>query len=300
VQHVKKFAAAAAPLVTFEALEGRRLMSATLVRGVLTVEGTDAADTIYLFQDVDAGGGQRSKVFVQLAPDPAPGSVELLVRQGFPADAVRRVVVRGGGGDDTVSLGYVGINPPATRAPVSCRADIDGGEGNDTLRAGAGRDRMSGGAGNDYLDGSGGNDAILAGDGDDIVLVAAGRDVVSGGAGKDFINAAGGGSPLGLVADGGEGDDNIHGAPGKADRLTGGAGNDLVGGNGGRDRVLGGDGDDLVTAGADPRAVLVGGPGRDSFDVPEEEQDRPRIRDFNEDEDNLVFPIRVVLPERTE
>ena len=258
-------------------------MSVTLARGVLTVEGTASADDIRVSQALDERTG-RPAISVAILPVVGPGDPQpSFVPEVFPARAVRRVVVRCGAGDDRVTLSAGG-----TANALARPAEVDGGDGNDTLIGGGGRDRMDGGAGNDYLNGSAGNDDVLAGDGDDIVLVSDGRDVVFGGAGKDSINAAGGGSALGLIADGGEGDDSINGAPGKADRLSGGPGNDLVGGNGGRDRIFGGDGDDSLDAKADPRSVLVGGAGRDSFGVTEES--RPRIRDFNEDEDQLSFP----------
>lgn len=295
MQHVQKFDVAT-PVVTLEALEGRRLMSAALARGTLTVEGTDAADTIYLYQGVEPGE-QRPMLFVQFMPDPPAGSVALLVRQSFPANAVRRVVVRGGTGDDEIRLGYLDASAAAGRSPISARSAIDGGDGNDSIVGGAGRDFMTGGAGDDYLAGYGGNDTIFGGDGDDGVVVSGGRDVVFGGAGNDFINAAGDhpGAATGLVADGGDGADRITGSRGR-DRLLGGAGNDQIrgGGGNGADRIFGGDGDDSLDGNADPRTLVVGGPGRDTFAVTEEA--RPRIRDFDPDEDQLSFPILVPGP----
>ena len=282
---------------SIEALENRRLMTATLARGVLTIEGTDTADTFYLFQTFDDQTGRPDRVHVQREPDPAPGAIELVTQQTFPAGSVRRIVVRAGGGDDTVNLGYMGMPTfPQTRVPVSARSVLDGGDGNDFLVGGDGRDLITGGAGDDYHAGYGGNDTIICGDGDDTVVVSGGRETVFGGAGNDFINAGGDhpGAALGLFADGGDGDDRITGSR-KRDRLAGGAGNDQIGSGGGpRDRVLGGDGDDLLDANADPTAVLVGGRGRDTFGVTEEA--RPRIKDFDPDEDELSFPVRVIDP----
>jgi hypothetical protein len=61
----------------------------------------------------------------------------------------------------------------------SGRAELDGGAGNDTLRAaqgasillgGAGNDTLTGGAGNDVLIGGAGADALSGGDGDDLLI----------------------------------------------------------------------------------------------------------------------------------
>jgi Ca2+-binding RTX toxin-like protein len=53
------------------------------------------------------------------------------------------IVVSGGSGDDTISLGNAALPP----------AQLFGGNGNDVLTGGSGADQLFGGAGNDILNG---------------------------------------------------------------------------------------------------------------------------------------------------
>jgi Ca2+-binding RTX toxin-like protein len=93
---------------------------------------------------------------------------------------------------------------------------IDGGGGNDIIRADSGDDLVFGGTGNDQLYGEGGDDTIHGGEGDDVLDGGLGNDQLYGGQGNDSL-------------DGGAGDD----------LLVGGAGNDtLLGGFGGSDTYL--------------------------------------------------------------
>jgi Ca2+-binding RTX toxin-like protein len=86
----------------------------------------------------------------------------------------------------------------------------DGSESSDTgadsLSGGAGNDTLVGWGGNDTLRGGDGDDSIIGGDGDDELIGNAGRNTLLGGAGNDYLDVGGGG-----VADGGPGDDYIHG-----------------------------------------------------------------------------------------
>ena len=59
---------------------------------------------------------------------------------------------------------------------------LEGGVGNDTLYGGDGNDTLKGGYGNDLLDGGAGNDTLIGGDGDDVYVFGKGY-------GNDYIDA---------------------------------------------------------------------------------------------------------------
>nr|WP_222528509.1 calcium-binding protein [Azospirillum sp. 412522] len=138
---------------------------------------------------------------------------------------------------------------------------ITGGAGNDTLTGGGGPDTLMGGDGDDlfYIDdtgatidgGAGFDTAIVRYDaGVPLDLAASGIERAYGGSGNDML--VGTGSVVGLLIDGGDGDDT----------LVGGAFNDtLIGGSGG-DSLVGGDGDDLFYMDATGR--IDGGAGLDT------------------------------------
>ena len=175
--------------------------------------------------------------------------------------------LEGGGGADTL-IGDKEAN------------SLNGGSGADTLFGGAGDDILEGGfsftnAGN-RLDGGKGNDTVRAVDG-------AGADTLEGGAGIDtiWVSPLGFlGAPAGVVdlaittaqdtgagmdvitgfenARGGSGADTLSGA-GDANRLEGGNGADQLNGRDGTDTLVGGLGADVLSGGADAdRFVYLG------------------------------------------
>ena len=157
-----------------EAVERRTLLSAAVLsNGVLTVTGTDAADTI----DVQVQGGS-TVASVQVTVN---GSV-----QSFNAPmTVTSVVVNGGDGNDTITL-------DATPDGTAATYDLNGGAGDDALGISAnGNATLDGGDGNDSLSAHsvGGLDADLLGDaGNDDFTTS--DDVVpdiSGGDGNDYV-----------------------------------------------------------------------------------------------------------------
>ncbi|HZN69752.1 MAG TPA: hypothetical protein VFB66_31040 [Tepidisphaeraceae bacterium] len=188
--------------VPVELLEGRRLLSATLEGGVLTVTGTAGPDIIQL----------------NLA-DEDTIAVGIVGSSGmaFPRDEVNLVVVRGLGGDDwlLVGDGSAEDGEPAFNVPLvldggpgddllsrgpraTTPATFHGGPGNDTINAGGGGgvnlvhggpgdDDITGGPGTDIVFGGAGDDTILGGDGDDILVGGPGDDDIDGGAGADVV-----------------------------------------------------------------------------------------------------------------
>jgi len=114
--------------------------------------------------------------------------------------------------------------------------------------------RLLGGDGNDTMhvslpDDAGKLRAIRAfcGDGDDVLLVELPPDA----------------EQVRVIARGQNGNDELHGGPGR-DWLHGGTGDDVLFGEGGRDRLLGGRGADALWGG-DGRDALVGGSGDDAL-----------------------------------
>ena len=146
---------------------------AVTVRGAgLTADPLNGAATVLVVGGGDAGGQVRVekgkkksvRVFIdnveQQATDPLPG---------FTGAA--RVVVLGGGGDDTVIAGKLAV-------PV----EFHGGAGNDRLTGGTKGDLLVGGPGDDVLIGGSGNDLAFGGAGADTLLGAGGNDLLVGGA----------------------------------------------------------------------------------------------------------------------
>jgi hypothetical protein len=127
-------------------------------------------------------------------------------------------------------------------------AQVDGGAGDDAIRAGNQGDVLDGGAGDDTLSGGSASDTIVGGAGVDYERGNDGDDELDGGAGDDEL-------------DGGAGTDRLTGGDG-ADRLAGGWGADVLEGDGGKDVLGGDDGDDQLDGGADGD-TLFGGAGRD-------------------------------------
>jgi hypothetical protein len=231
-----------------EPLEDRSLPSSgitsTLQNGVLTIVGTDAADTIVIRQ--------------------TPQGVTVNGQRSFAN--VARVVVDGRGGNDRIYVDTSGITGTG-RAPISAYLIggpgndlLVGGDGNDTLIGGDGADSIYGAGGNDYIEGNAGADRLFGNAGNDIIYGGDGEDVIVGGTGNDFIDGGAGGDWL----YGGEGNDTILGGAGN-DYLEGDGGDDKLYGEGGNDWLVGGAGNDLLSGGAD-QDFLDGGPGNDTFD----------------------------------
>ena len=87
------------------------------------------------------------------------------------------IQVFGQGGNDTITLNEANGALP--------RANLFGGDGNDTLTGGSGDDQLFGKAGNDTLLGKGGNDLLFGGGGNDTLTGGDGDDQVFGESGND-------------------------------------------------------------------------------------------------------------------
>ena len=151
-----------------ELLESRRMLSASLAKGVLRVNGTPADNAIHV---------SKSGNSIVVSVDG--------VTQNFKAGAVKSIRVIAGDGNDSVMIGptiasRINGGPGDDQLTGGKASDsIDGGDGNDTINGRGGDDTLIGGAGDDNLEGLAGNDSITGGDG---------RDNISGGAGNDLMN----------------------------------------------------------------------------------------------------------------
>jgi Ca2+-binding RTX toxin-like protein len=184
-----------------EALEGRRMLSATIVDRVLVIEGGRRADTV----EVAREGKKSVRVTVN-----GERSTFALKRFG----TIRIVLGRG------TDIVVVGTNERQIGVP----AGIDAGGGNDTIYSGAGNDSVDCGAGDDFVASYTGADRVRGGDGADTLLTGDGADTLYGDAGDDVVHAGGGDD----LAYGGAGDDELWDEPGT----------DLVYGNKGNDRYV--------------------------------------------------------------
>ena len=153
-----------------EALETRRMLSVSVKKKVLLVDGVDKADRIR----VEAKGAMV--VIVQ------NGRKTTLMSKG-----IKYVRVLGKGGNDTIDL---------SKSPM--RAVVDGGNGDDQITGTSGNDQIDGGDGKDRIYGLGGDDNLDGDDDSDVIDGGAGNDwiegdfdpdILVGGAGDDFIDA---------------------------------------------------------------------------------------------------------------
>jgi hypothetical protein len=155
--------------------------------GVLTETGDNLGNTITT--SLDATG----QIFV----NGDGGAVSIDGGQTPVANTTNTIVVSGGNGDDTISLGNAALPP----------AQLFGGNGNDVLTGGSGADQLFGGNGNDTLNGGDGDDILDGGAGDDTVVGGKGNDKAFLGAGNDtFIWKPGDGND---TVEGGAGFDTL-------------------------------------------------------------------------------------------
>lgn len=180
-----------------EALEDRALPAIGLRDGLLTIVGTDRADTIAVTQQ-----GTRIEVALNNT------------MRDFAADNVERIHIMGLGGNDEITIDQ----------DVDVPCDLQGGPGNDTIEGGGGRDLLRGGLGRDRLDGGEGKDKCLGGPGNDRVDGGEGNDLVMGQDGFDTVRGGSGNDRL----IGGRRSDLLLGDGGR-DRIFGGLGLDRFG-----------------------------------------------------------------------
>ena len=173
-----------------------RFKAPTLENGLLTVEGTNAADRIALRLQA----GHSGILEVDFGDD---GSAEF----SFERTEIAKIVVEAGNGGDAVRIdesnGVFSDTTPTT---------IDGGNGTDRLVGGSGAGTVIGGNGDDTLFGGNGNETLLGGNGNDSIDGNKGNDVAFLGNGNDTF-----------VWDPGDGSDTVEGQNGTDTMLFNGA-----------------------------------------------------------------------------
>jgi len=230
---------AGAALAVIEELDRRRLLSASLSSGTLTVTGTAADDTITLSR---SGGDLVVKVRSQ--------------QNSFTNSQVQHINIAAGNGNDKVTIGSGIIGAYVDGGAGNDK--IIGGQGNDTLLAGAGRNTLQGGDGDDNLRSSSGRDFLYGEGGNDRLYGNAGDDWLDGGGNVDRLWGGDGNDHI----EGGSSVDKLYGGN-DADSLYGGSGDDLLSGEAGDDSIDGGDGSDVIYGG-DGNDTCNGGP-KDDF-----------------------------------
>jgi Ca2+-binding RTX toxin-like protein len=232
---------------------------------VQTITGSAATDpgsasTLDPFGTIQVGAGEAGqwRIGVQVDAANATGAYRLHLTQldaAFTWDGTAGAdLAFGEDGADTLS-GY----GPGTATETGADT-LSGNGGDDLLRGGGGADLLSGGAGADRLTGGAGGDTL---EGDEAGQLAMGRDTLTGGAGNDLLRGGSGNDALdggsgADTAEGGAGSDKVLGGSG-ADLLSGGTLAEEA--DGGLDIVSGGDGADTVSGGWMDR--LSGGAGDD-------------------------------------
>jgi uncharacterized secreted protein with C-terminal beta-propeller domain len=213
--------------LVLEGLEGRQLMSMSVVSGSWTINGDENKGN--LNDVISVTYNAKTRRF-----DLTMNGAQV---QSMPALRIRRIVINGGKGDDRIS-----VDVGSRRVQVV----INGGEGNDTITGSSGNDIIDGGPGDDTIDGGAGNDTIWGGAGNDTIFGGAGNDVIDGGAGNDTI-------------DGGDGNDRLSGGSGN-DVVMGGSGKNVIRGGGGADTLYGVKGKDTIVR--DRLSTVINAPRR--------------------------------------
>ncbi|MBW6438249.1 hypothetical protein KZ829_31435 [Actinoplanes hulinensis] len=205
--------------------------------GIVSVTYSKAAEAPYLV--FKAGSGKRNSVVVS--------------RSGQTLTIDDRVTLRAG-------KGCKAVKGDRTRVRCAIPADLGGlsftlGSGDDRItdtsglgifvKAGPGRDTMVGGTGPDSLFGGTGSDRLYSNGGDDFLVGDTGHDTLVAGAGNDYLNGGNGND----LEYGGDGDDTLsqgnETTATDADRLSGGAGSDMVSYSG-RQKALSADADGVT------------------------------------------------------
>ncbi len=114
--------------------------------------------------------GTGSNDVIQVLTTATAGRVQVKVNNRIAGafSPTGRIIINGFAGNDSIQLD----------SRISLPAEIDGGNGNDTVYGAAGNDILLGGAGDDSLLGGGGRDILIGG---------TGRDAINGGSGEDLL-----------------------------------------------------------------------------------------------------------------
>lgn len=197
---------------SFDAMESRQLMTATLTKGLLEIKGTGNDDTISVTQ---------KGALVWVVEEEKKGNVGSQGETSFDAKKITSVRVYGYEGKDYIDC--YGLN---------FAVELRGGPGNDVLHGGLKADTLYGQGDDDILYGNAGNDTLSGGPGNDSLHGDIGNDVLYGDEGNDLLRGNDGNDTL----YGYTGDDELHGGDGK-DYLKGHSGKNILDGGAGYDTI---------------------------------------------------------------
>lgn len=253
-----------------ESLEPRHLLSVTpsYSNYVLTFDGDAADDPITI--------GVNANNFLTL------NSASNFYWFPIHVSAVQRLIVNGGGGNDTIDLQALNAQNFPLACPVSGSVvDITGGDGTDEIHGSqcvdqifgeAGNDTIFGYLGDDVLDGGDGTDSLVGGDDNDSIVGGAGADNLVGGVGNDSLLGDTGNDNIDAGAgtdfiDAGSEDDTIASGA-DADSIYGGSGADVFTDIGSQDSAYGGEGNDfiLITGAINSLSFIAVDAGDDASD----------------------------------
>lgn len=229
---------------SFEGLETRQMLSATLVGDVLTIDGTAVNDAIRI-----SAGAANGDVVVNFAPG---------VARNTTFNGVNSIVINGLAGNDRIAVRDGIVDTLGAAIGVQ----INAGDGNDRVRGGSGDEVIDAGAGNDRVRDDAGDNTVDLGDGFNRVRTGDGNDDITGGADQDRIRDTGGTNTID-AGDGnnrirtGDGDDDITTGTG-LDRIRDTGGTNTIDAGDGDNRVRTSDGDDTITTGAGDDRVRTG------------------------------------------
>jgi hypothetical protein len=164
----RKVPASRRPLL--ETLEARQMLSVSVIKGALIINGTTGDDTITVSNDPVTKKMLRVSVNGQL--------------NGVDSVGLKRINISGLEGNDLVLIDQ-------SNGAITLPVNVAGGSGNDTMTGGSGADLLQGGRGNDVIRGATGNDRLEGGVGNDILYGGDGRDTLDGGAGSDGLYTGG-------------------------------------------------------------------------------------------------------------
>ncbi|MGA2232017.1 MAG: calcium-binding protein [Tepidisphaeraceae bacterium] len=258
-----------------ETLEQRRLLSVSVINGVLTVADGHRPTARHIVINIDATTGDYDVVDNGVSQEfPAAGIDCFSISGGqsanfieinatFP-DQANLNLIQGGPQGDTIIGGASGhelIFSGNGDDSIEARGPdefISGENGADTIVAGPGPETIDGGNGNDSVQLGSGHEIATAGNGRDTLIGGKGHDSLVGGAGSDKIMVTSSTAFDTLVAGTGSstlianfGHDSLDGSGGGNDLLDGLSGFDTVRGatgNLGMDSILSATGDS-ITAG---------------------------------------------------
>jgi Ca2+-binding RTX toxin-like protein len=201
-------------------------------QGVIDRKGTNNGETITVqYLSGNKKDGNESVLLLGLDfPEGKP--------PGKQYDFLKAIAIDGRSGDDTITL----------TDGVDVSAQLNGGEGNDTVIGGGGSDFLTGGAGSDRLDGKGGNNTTSYTDAPKGVIVnlAANIAIKDGYGTVDLLQNI----------------QNVEGSQFR-DIITGSSEKNFIDANEGNDDIFAGEGDDVLLGGAG-RDILDGGTGVDT------------------------------------